>query len=304
MVEVVTNEAIPEVEAPVSTETPPPDVIEEPAQTEEVSTELGADVEPEIEEVKEEVAPVVADEKTPASVNKRLNKMYAEKRAAEEKATHEARRSYELEQELARARTQQAPQGASNYDPYAPQPPNAKSEIYAADSQAYIRDCVRYERDMLVYDSHKAQARQQQARFAEEQARIANEHKKRIESAHERYADYEEKIAGLDSINVSPDSPTFAMLSSTLIGMDNSADILYYLSTNLDECQEMLQKNPYHAAAHLGKISAKLEAPITRKVANAPPPLRKIKGQGSTSVPRSWDTISVDDLAKRLRRPY
>ena len=103
-----------------------------------------------------------------------------------------------------------------------------------------------------------------------------------------------------------PNNPTINVLSSTLMGMDNSADVMYYLGNHIDECESLLQKDPYSAAAYLGRISAKLENGVERVIkSKAPPPPKQIKGQGSTSVPNNWNTLSVDDLAKRLRRnPY
>lgn len=300
MTETNLGEALDPAEANADAEITTNDTVTEEISTEnEPAVEEGVETKPDeipVDESESEVEP----EKTPTSVNKRLNKMYAEKRQAEEKLQVEARRSLELEQRLAQMQGVQQPSLSPN-DPYAPMEPNEADPKYANNPRAYIRDCVAFERNTLIYHSQKNQAQQQQAR-------LDQEHNKRILQAHERYGDYEEKVSNLNSIKVSSDNPTITVLSQTLKGLDNSADIMYYLGCDIEkggtECQDLLNRDPYSAAAALGRISAKLENNVESRKPNAPPPPRKIKGQGSTSIPNNWNTISIDDLSKKLRQTY
>lgn len=287
------GDAITAAEEQLTAETTTPDTIPVEESPEIIHVTDGIDAEPTNDSQETEI-PVeqqaIEEDKTPASVNKRLNKMHAEKRAAEERALA-------LEQRLMQMSGVSQQSNVAQHDPYAPREPAENDPKYANNYRAYIKDCVQYERDCLIYNSQKHQAQQQQTR-------LVNEHTKRIQEAHSRYSDYEEKVGNLNSIPVSPNNPTVAALSSTLMALDNSADVMYYLGNNIEECEKLLAKDAYSAAVYLGKISARLDVAPGVQKSNTPAPPRKIVGKGSTTNPTGWNNISIDDLAKRLRQTY
>jgi hypothetical protein len=99
-----------------------------------------------------------------------------------------------------------------------------------------------------------------------------------------------------------------ASLVNAAIELDDAADVLAYLSKDSDELDKVLALSPIKQAAHLGRLSARIEAEKSApKRSNAPIPLSPVKGAARSSEPDINDTArwikwsNEQDANKRKR---
>lgn len=99
-----------------------------------------------------------------------------------------------------------------------------------------------------------------------------------------------------------------ASLVKAAIELDDAADILAFLARDADELDKVLALSPIKQAAHMGRLSARLEAEKSApKRSNAPAPLTPVKGSAKSSEPDINDTArwiawsNEQDANKRKR---
>lgn len=173
----------------------------------------------------------------------------------------------------------------------------------------FIKDLTRYEFQRLVADKQKAE--EQALTFSEEekarQTLVNNWNQKLIEARDTKYPDFEEKAANIqiEFADLNPDYGDY--LATTIMGLENGADVLYYLAENIDEAKAIAKSGGVAATVALGRLSARLETPKaptkpTVKTTRAPePPPIVNKGASTSDVVRA----DTDDLGafKRLLWP-
>lgn len=141
-------------------------------------------------------------------------------------------------------------------------------------------------------DEEAAQAKQQEA-----VGQLEAEWNGQVETARERYPDYNEKLSELQPVLSDVDEHYGDYLSNTLMSMDNGADVLYYLSENPDEARAIVESGPQKATLALGGISRVLKkedsAPV-RKNSKAPPPPPTNKGASAARGQVAPDTDDLD----------
>lgn len=144
-------------------------------------------------------------------------------------------------------------------------------------------------------------AKEQQALAAREEldTKWANQ----LETVPEKYEDYFEKTAELESAFRDLDPAYGEYLATTIMGMDAGVDVLYYLSENIDEAVKITQLGPVGATIALGKIEARFDKTEEKtkapRLSKAPEPAPTNKGTAATSSVRP-DTDDLDAFEKQF----
>jgi hypothetical protein len=170
-----------------------------------------------------------------------------------------------------------------------PDRPNPEDYQYGETDAAFIRDLARYE-------ARAAYAEERQNAQVQEQLQdVENKHSKRVTTAKERYADYDEVVVkGADPDPATGEakwacSPLMALGIKT---SDFGPDIAYDLATNPEESVRIASLSPLEQAKEFGRLEYKAElaakadgrlsgeAAPTKKVTNAPEPPPRARGAG------------------------
>ena len=195
----------------------------------------------------------------------------AEPQPKDEKPSREARkrqRAREAQQQL-EARLRQAEQERDLYRRAASglvEPKESDFEVpdeYVAEKAAW----------KVARQTQEQQANASEERVkaleAERSAAIRRAWAEQTAAARTRYADFE-KVA-----YTAPISDEVSMLVQ---GMENGADVAYYLGSNPEMAAVISDMNPTQAAMELGRISAKVSAPKPRVKSETPPPINSVRG--------------------------
>jgi hypothetical protein len=234
------------------------------------------------------------------------------KNRAQERITELARRNKELAEELEKFKTA-APkvEDKEKAVPAVVRPTpddkdadgNEKYPLGEFDPQ-FILDLAGYavETKTAAKDAEaQAKAKEQEALAArvELDTKWANQ----LETVPEKYEDYFEKTAELESAFRDLDPNYGEYLATTIMGMDAGVDVLYYLSENIDEAVRITSLGPVGATIALGKIEARFDKTEDNKKAprltKAPDPAPANKGSAATSQARP-DTDDLDAFEKQF----
>ena len=164
----------------------------------------------------------------------------------------------------------------------------------------YIRDLTKFtlqqERDHLKRQD-EAEAQVRQAQQAQQELTASWEEK--LGPAQERYPDFREKGEELVSTFEGIDANYGEYLTATLMSMDHGPDVLYYLASNPDLAQEIVDSGPTKATIALGRLEAMFmedgKSQTRPRVSNAPtpPPTNKGSAVAAPSVPVDTDDLSA-----------
>jgi len=192
----------------------------------------------------------------PSNVEKRINKLTAEKYA-------ERRKREELEAKL--KEVGKAPE---------PEQPTGKPtlEQFDFDQDAYNEAMIDY-RVQQQLDKRETAAQKAQREQAERQREAAYD-KQEIDYVTENPS-YVEDIQAL---------PMFPVDTLNVIkGQENAPSLVHYLAKNPDVAEQIAQLDTMNAAVQIGMIAAKNSAQVkTVKTSAAPDPIEPIKPGGST----------------------
>ncbi len=161
----------------------------------------------------------------------------------------------------------------------------------------------------FIADYTKFAVRQETARIQEEQAEAARvqqaqearnaltaDWQARLEEAQQRMPDFNDQTQNLVSAFSGLDPAYGEYLSETIMSLDSGPEILYYLSTHIDEARQIVNAGPRGATIALGRLEARLavdepeKQPIKVSNAPTPPPINK----GTTAKFETPD--DTDDL--------
>lgn len=247
------EEAI-EVESEVLRDETPVEETEEPSQEAVESEEAEAEDSTEAKEATEEPGDDdTAEPKKKDRVQKRIDRLTADKRAAE-------RRVQELEGKLVESI----------------KPPEPTSPLKEADFENY--------EDFLVAKATQQAEANVTARIAEEQKRrqadqqrtrqadMADNFQARAEDARERHDDF-------DDVAFDPTTPVTEHMMATILESENGPEIAYHLGSNHQEARRISSLSPLGQARELGKIEATLTLEAPTKLTTAPDPPNKLKGK-------------------------
>lgn len=206
----------------------------------------------------------------PDGVQKRINKITADKYEEKRRADALQQRLDALEQQT------QVPS----------QQPTAEPTLESCDF-----DDAKYQSALMDYKLDQRMTQQQaQQKQAQEQARVDKVNQsfnEKVAAFTEKAPDYQEVVANV------PTLPTQTL--ETVMQMDNGAQVAYYLGKHLDVADEIASSNPMIAAMRLGEIRAQLAntKPNTKPSA-APAPVETLTSGGG--INKDIGEMSMEEL--------
>jgi hypothetical protein len=214
-------------------------------------------------------SPVVGEEVKPETKDtpKTFTQEDVDRIVSKEKAREARKAQRELDQRIAEALKNHAPQ--TQAQPDAPQKP--KPEQFTT-TEEYVEALTAYKADEIFRT--RTQESESQRREAEQRQRhqsVVSSYQERVEQAMDKYPDFED-------VAYSPDVPITNAMAATIQESEKGPDIAYFLGKNPAEAQRIAKLSPFLQAKELGKLEAKLEsAPAPVKTSNAPPPINPIR---------------------------
>lgn len=168
---------------------------------------------------------------------------------------------------------------------------------------AYIRDTMQHilkEEQIARERADKEKA--ENDRLTAQLQELQSEWNTKLDTARERYPDFQEKGQRLVDSFAGIDEGYGEYLSTTLMSMEYGADVLYYLANNPEEAVEIVNSGPTRATIALGRLEAKLSGDTTKtesrpKTSKAPPPPPINKGSSAARIEIAPDTDDLDAFA-------
>jgi hypothetical protein len=249
------------------------------ATTDEVTTDAGtvdagneenAGATDEGAETSAEAGTVVEDQEpdeTPSWAKKRFSKLTRQKYEAKAESERLAEENQRLKEQIETQKNQPKPLGEK------PQIDNFETEEEFFEA---LTDWKLDKRDHDMLASTQAAAKQdkqveaQQSRQAKTKAMMDAGG-----AAHEDFYDAVTKVPG----NLFRQE-----VIDTIIDADNSAEVAYFLATNLDDAAAISDMSGAKRAIEIGKISARLASPPGKSTTKAPNPITPVKGNGEVKV--------------------
>lgn len=245
----------------------PPTAEAEP--TEEVVEEVEVKEEGQAETAPAEVEETGFVETESDKVQKRINKITAEKYA-------EKRRADDLERKL----TEQSAQ----IPKVQPQGTEPKLEDYDFDEAAHTAALIDFK---VSQKADEIQQQQQQAQDNAKAQQVSSDFNLKVATFAEKAPDYEQVVANIPQL---PDQTLNAIMQH-----EKGPEMAYYLGKHLDVADQVATSDPYVAAMTLGQISAQLTATTkTVTTSAAPEPIEPINS-GGVSNP-SMEDMSMEEI--------
>jgi hypothetical protein len=269
------------------------------------------------EEAEEDHADVEDD--TPKSKKKtaqeRINEITAARREAERKADMLEGRLAEMERRLnldkvdEKPKADKTPEDGSNLpDPSATNEDGEDLYPLGEFDPAFIRDLTRATIAQEMEQEREAlKQEQEEAKYKEAQAEVDKEWNSRIADAVETKENFVESVRNLEDTFSSIDPQYGNYLANTIKQSDYGTEILYYLSQNLEEAQQIAGAGPASATLALGRLEArfmsndseKTKPPANRVTKATSPPPKHTRGTGGAQRVAA-DTDDLDAFEKQF----
>jgi len=255
------------------------DQVSEQATTETPATE-SAPVEDAKEPVLTEATEPTGDEQPVNGVQKRMNKLTADK--------HEERRQREASDK--RANDLQAKLDLIEANKPKLEQPTLEQHDYDEDSfnQASVAFQVQ-EQVKAELTTQKAQQEQNNQQAAAQEA--LGKFNERAEALGKD--DFDVKAKAIPEL---PDGVANAIMS-----LENGAEMVYHLGSNLDKADALSSMTPMAAMMELGKISASMSVKPEIKTSAAPDPIEPVTA-GSALSDKMDDEMSIDDWMRKYNK--
>lgn len=203
--------------------------------------------------------------KPPRGVQKRLDELTANWRAAE-------RREEELRRVVAQLAQQQQPQ----VQPVAPPQPSVNAKPTLEDFNSYEE----FTEALTDWKATQAvQSALQQREAAEAAARAQREQTERAQTWQQRASEASTKFADFHDVALNPSLPVSPAMAEVIQSVDNGPDVLYHLGKNPAEAARIAALPPAQAAFALGSLAAALTAPPAKATPKpVPQPINPLAG--------------------------
>lgn len=247
----------------------------------------------------------------------RIDELTGSKRAAERKAAELEQKLNDLIAKLDKPATETA-KSTTNVDADdkffedGPQPTDLNEdgsdkyplgEFDPAYIRAVTKHALRQEREIL---KKAEEAENQQREYQKQQQAVVEAWTEKLESAKERYPDFEDKGQNLVNTFSDIDQAYGEYLSGVIMSMDNGPDVFYYLADNPKEAQKIVNLGATKATVALGRLEAQIASSsnsqqVNTKISKAPPPPAHFnKGSSVSKATVPDDTDDLDAFAAKL----
>ncbi len=168
----------------------------------------------------------------------------------------------------------------------------------------YIRDLTVFSNEQWLAKTEAKKAEEAKRAVEDaERAVLQTEWNGKLDTARERYPDFQEKGVALTETFAGINQAYGDYLGTTLMNMENGTEVLYYLANNVDVAQEIVNSGPQKATIALGRLDAKFAKDSeqeTRRVSKAPTPPPTNKGAAVSKPEIDDDTDDLDAFAQKF----
>ena len=177
----------------------------------------------------------------------------------------------------------------------ATQPPAQTQAPASLPGEPKLENFENYDEFLIAKATFRIEHQQQQREFERKTQEIEGKFQEAIKKGQGKYSDFMEVL----------NNPSFRQTSAVAFAVKNSDmadDLAYYLGTHLDETYKLNTLDPLSAAREIGRIESKIsiasEKPKeTKKISQAPEPVKTVKAQGSPVVDEN--SLSTSDWIMR-----
>lgn len=218
-------------------------------------------------------------------VGKRIDELTANWRAAERERDHW--------REMA-TRQQPAPEQK-------PQPTQAVS----SDAEPTLESCDfdQAEFQKKWYSWKRSEEKREEKAQKEQEERI-----KRVSSFKEKEALFASENPDYETVARNPNVPITEQMAEMILETDNPPALAYYLGKNIEEAAAIANMSPTQAARAIGRIEAKISAPVQSQtppkqaVTRAPPPVTQLSGSPQVQRdPNEMDQREYEEMRRKER---
>jgi hypothetical protein len=280
-------------------------------EAEDSDAEEETTVETQSEEEADEADAEEEDDSNEAPEPKKKNRAQDRISELNAKWREEQRRTSELLAEVERLKNpQNVPTPTTTKDTSAPDPLDKNEDgtpkyRLGEFDPSYIQDLTAHavKTNLQSYTEKEAQDRAQREQDAQ-RAEVVTEWNTKLEPARERYPDFQEKGQELVESLTGLTQDYEDYISATIMSMEYGPDVLYYLASNPDEAQAIVNAGPTKTAVALGRIEAKFamadaEKTLARpKTSKAPTPPPANRGATAAKVEVAPDTDDLEAYSK------
>lgn len=139
----------------------------------------------------------------------------------------------------------------------------------------------------------KSQVEIQQRVIAEADQKFRNKWLKAQEEGSEKYEDFEDKVAPLNSHGF----PTNRAMAEAIADSPYAADVMMFLGSNLETAKQWALENPVQSVKKIAALEARFEARKKNNVSKAPAPINGVK----TNSVKGANINNLMDLDKAAR---
>lgn len=265
--------------------------VQQPAEQSESAEESGTSENSEQEQNQDRDDKGQFKPKFSKDVQKRIDKLTAQRREAE-------RRAAELERKLAERETQ-ATKPAEQKTSDKPTPD--KFGTY----EEYVEALTDWKTEQkLAREREQRKAETEKAVEAERQKTLGHSWQESEAKARKEHADYDEVIQ--EAAEAIRDGELPKISDSTfraIMETDSKAEILYHLAKNREDLEQLASATGSRVYLELGKIEAKLNTPAQEKpkVTGAPKPPSTVGGRANKSFDPNDPSVDINEWMKRER---
>lgn len=230
----------------------------------------------------------------PAGYQKRINKIFREKKIAEQRAAQLEAQNNFYQQQLRTNGYSGTQQVQPEPQSYGVREPDVNDPKYQQNPLQFTKDYAAYVQQSMAYKSQH----EQQTRYLQD---LNQQHQIRVVEAKARYEDFDEVLDNLSTLEINSNHPTLQQLTIAIQEMPNSADMAYYFGKNPQELLRLCGLPSMNAAVELGKIASRVTQPkvINR---NGQAPFQKAQGDTGAQPRKVTETQVIGDIAGRLRK--
>jgi hypothetical protein len=119
----------------------------------------------------------------------------------------------------------------------------------------------------------------------------------KVEAARDKYEDFDDVIESITT-------PITPAMQEAIMESGIGTDIAYHLAQHPKEIQRIAKLSPMQAAIEIGKLEAKLTAPVEKKkpaVSKAPEPIKPVGAKASTAKKSLYEIDDFTEYVKRRR---
>jgi hypothetical protein len=180
----------------------------------------------------------------------------------------------------------------------------AKTTETTSNSKPKLDDFESYDAYVDALTDWKIEQREAARTKAEAESRAKSESETRaqawtekVEAARDKYEDFDDVISEITT-------PITPAMQEAIMESSIGTDIAYHLAQHPKEIQRIAKLTPMQAAIEIGKLEAKLTAPVEKKkpaVSKAPEPIKPVGAKASTAKKSLYEIDDFTEYVKRRR---